>query len=73
MPNALRYDVDQPVHVDNTGSVFIGGQEFPYAIAADSIKVEQIRKGRNHLLTMTLIVGAVTMEQRTPREAQAGA
>lgn len=60
--------IDLPAHITSKGEVFIGGQELPYLVAAEGIKAERIKNGRNHLLTLTLIVGDVTMEQKAPEE-----
>jgi hypothetical protein len=54
----------KPVLLARTGRLFIGDDEFTHPIAAGSIKLEPLKGGKrkHNLLTMTLIVGEVTME-----------
>jgi hypothetical protein len=61
----LRENGRKPVHITSTGRMFIGGDEFLYPVGEGTIKVERV-SGRN-LLTLTLVVGDVTMDNRKPR------
>ena len=62
--NKLRENGKKPVHITAKGEVFIGDDEFPYPISDNSIKFE--RKHKRNYLTVTLIVGDVSMESRKP-------
>lgn len=51
----------KPVRLMRDGRLFVGDDEINHPILAGSIKFEPIMRKHN-LLTMTLIVGEVTME-----------
>lgn len=56
----------KPVRITK-GHVYIGDDEFLHPIAEGSIKVEPLgKRGRFNLLTVTLVVGEVTMEAQQP-------
>jgi hypothetical protein len=57
----LREQGSKPVRITAKGEIFIGDDEFPYPVARDSVSVA--RAGRRlNFLTLTLLVGEVTME-----------
>lgn len=64
----LRENGSKPVRITRKGTVFIGDDEFPYPIITGGIKVQ--RSGPEHhgfnILTVSIIVGEVTMESRPP-------
>lgn len=60
----LRENGKKPVRITAKGEVFIGDDAFPYPISDNSIKVE--RRHKRNYLTVTLIVGDVSMESRKP-------
>lgn len=57
----LRKNGNKPVRLTEDGRMFIGDDELLQPIAKDSIKIE--RRGKHHLLTLTLFVGDVTSER----------
>ena len=58
----LKTQAHKPVHIGILG-IAIGGEEFPYPILEGSVKVEPYGH-RYNTLTVTLLVGDVTMERR---------
>lgn len=63
-PEQFRENGRKPVRVTALGRVYIGDDEFPYRIIKDSIRVEKAGQSHN-TLTMTILVGAVSMEAKT--------
>jgi hypothetical protein len=60
--STLQEQALKPVRVTTGMKLLIGDDEFPYPIAEGSIKVERLSKtSRHNLLTLTLVVGEVTM------------
>lgn len=52
-----------PVHIARGGkSVRIGDEEFPYAVLKDSLTIRPSGHTGHNLITLTLIVGNVTLE-----------
>jgi hypothetical protein len=62
----LREQGSKPVRITAKGEMFIGDDEFPYPIMADSVSVARHGRHRN-LLTLTLFVGEVVMEIKRPK------
>lgn len=63
----LRENGNKPFRINEQGRIFIGDNEFPYPVSDGSVKVERMGRGRHHLVTMTILVGSVDMQQRPPR------
>lgn len=62
----LREIGSRPVRVDETGRVFIGDDEFLHPIVEGSVTFGRLAK-RFNTMTMTIIVGEVTMVARLPK------
>lgn len=64
----LRANGQLPARVTADGKIFIGDEQIlaDRPIASDSIKTELIRHGRFNLLTISLIVGEIAIETRSP-------
>jgi hypothetical protein len=57
----------KPVLITTKGEIFIGGEQIlaEYPIAQDGITVERLRGSLNKL-TLTLLVGPVTIDTKSP-------
>lgn len=62
IPQNIADNLRKPVHITADSRVFIGDDEFPYAIADYALAVKH---GRYNELTLTLCVGDVTIERKT--------
>lgn len=60
----LHAVAEKPVRISSKGLVFVGDEEFAYPIVDGSIVVERAhRNSRCNKLTVTLLVGEVTIER----------
>lgn len=59
----------KPVRITGNGEIFIGGEQVlaNYPIASEGISVKPVAHHRLNTLTVTLVVGEVTMELKEPR------
>lgn len=64
----MRANADKPVRIVRKQGIYIGDEEFPYVVSEQGIKVEPFNKKHN-LLTLTLIVGRVTLETSPTSES----
>lgn len=63
----LREMGDLPAHLPAKGGILIGGVEFPYPIVDRSISVRPHKNHPFNEVTLTILVGEVTMDVREKR------